>query len=457
MPGGLSCALQPLTGKLYTYFRAKWIFLIFVLVFELGSLLCGLATSSNMLIGGRAVAGIGASGLSNGGLTIIAGAVPLDKSPLYTGIMLGIGQIGLISGPLVGGALTESATWRWCFYINLPIGGVAALMILLVKVPEITKKKAFSPGAVSRVLPKLDLVGFVHFVPAAIMFLLALPFGGDGTYAWGSATIIGLFVGAAATAVLFGLWEARMGDSAMIPASLLRNRIVVSSAGQTLTLAWCIFVPSFYQPIYFQAVKGGNTNTEWLSRFGYYLPFAVIGMTVTAIANGLISTFSPTTSIGQWVGYQILMGAGRGSSLQIKQSFIAIQNALPANQIPVALAFIIFSQNFGGAVAAVVVTTVFNRSLLAQLKVLVPSLSPAAVLAAGPSADAVRALALPDSPLLSGLLIAYSKAVQNLFYMLAGLAVLSFVFSLGMGWKDIRTHKSGDKSVLDTRSEKGKV
>jgi hypothetical protein len=109
-----SAALQPLTGKVYTHFSSKWSFMFFFLIFELGSLVCAVAPSSVVFIIGRAIAGCGVSGLMNGGLTIVAGSVPLEKRPQLTGILIGLSQFGLISGPLVGGAFTEYSTWRWC-------------------------------------------------------------------------------------------------------------------------------------------------------------------------------------------------------------------------------------------------------------------------------------------------------------------------------------------------------
>jgi len=109
-----SAALQPLTGKFYTYLSAKQTFLFFVTIFEIGSLLCAVSTSSMFFILGRTVAGLGSSGLENGALTLIAGAVPLHKRSFYNGIVFGVCQMGIVLGPLVGGALTQYVSWRWC-------------------------------------------------------------------------------------------------------------------------------------------------------------------------------------------------------------------------------------------------------------------------------------------------------------------------------------------------------
>lgn len=208
-----------------------------------------------MFIGGRVVAGLGAAGIFNGGFTIISSAVPLNKSPLYTGILAGFTQLGIVAGPLVGGALTENVSWRWCFYINLPVGGVAVALFAIISIPEMAKKEAFSLGLVKKVLPELDLIGFALFAPAAIMFLMALQFGSGNTYAWDSATVIGLICGACVTALVFIAWEVKMGDRAMIPGSMLRKRIVWTSCVFGSALMCCSIASSNWLPTYFQTVK----------------------------------------------------------------------------------------------------------------------------------------------------------------------------------------------------------
>ena len=331
-----SCSLQPLTGRFYTLFDIKWTFLSFFAVFELGSLLCGVANSSDMLIIGRAVAGMGTAGLTNGALTIIAACVPLEKRPMYLGFMMSFAQIGIILGPLIGGLLTQYATWRWCFYINLPPGAIVAVLLILIAIPDKRPKDDGVKWTIGGLAKKLDLLGFAFFAPAAIQLLLALEWGGT-RYHWDNAVIIGLFCGAAGTFALFLVIEYHQGDEAMIPFPILRLRIVACSCLNMFFFGGAMYILTFYLPIYFQAVRDATPTMSGVyllpsiltqimfavasgvlvGKLGYYLPWAVASGLLISIANGLISTLTPTSSTGKWVGYQIIAGAGRGCGMQM--------------------------------------------------------------------------------------------------------------------------------------------
>ncbi|KAI1821872.1 major facilitator superfamily domain-containing protein [Xylaria intraflava] len=450
-----SSVLQPLTGKLYTYFPTKWTFLVFFFVFEVGSLLCAVSTSSPFFIAGRAVAGLGVSGLQNGSLTIVSAAVPLEKRAFYLGLLLGCGQLGLVVGPLIGGVFTEYVTWRWCFYLNLPLGAVAGGALALIRCPEHIVKAPFSFALVRRVIPQLDLLGFVLFAPAAILLLLALQFGSGDTFAWNSPTIIGLFVGSGVGAVLFVFWEWKAGEKAIIPFSMIGNRIVWTSTVQYVGLISAVFVGTQYLPIYFQSVKGVGPvlsgvyllpgivtqlilvilSGSLIPKVGYYLPFAVIASAGATVASGLMSTWGPYISTGTWIGYQIIWGL-RGTGIQL--AVVAIQNAVPGAQSQLGVSFLVFCQTFAAAVFIVVGNTIFTQSLLSETRRLVPFLNPEEVLRAGGSAQAVRSLVPPGSPELGSLLKAYSNSFDNVCYLMVALASISVVASFGMGWKDIR-------------------
>ncbi|KAK8080295.1 MFS multidrug transporter [Apiospora hydei] len=450
-----SAVLQPLTGRFYTSFNSKWAFVSFVTLFELGSLVCGVATSSTMLIIGRAVAGMGGSGIVNGAFTIIAGCVPMPKRPPLIGFASGIAQLGLVTGPLIGGVLTEHATWRWCFYINLPIGGLVLGLIAFVHVPDEVPKAP--PLSVFRTLPSnLDFIGFTIFAPSAIMLLLALQWGGN-TFAWNSSQIIGLFVGSGATFFVFLAWDHHKGDDAMIPFSIIRQRYVWASSLTYGFFMGSVFCASYYLPIYFQGVRDASPTMSgvyilpsvlpnilfalaagWLhGRVGYYLPFSLIGAILVSISNGLLSTLSPATSTAKWIGYQILGGAGRGIGMQA--SIIAVQNTVEPSQIPVAMAFVMFSQAFCGAVWLAFCDLIFTNGLRALIPVYAPSVDPQTVIDGG--ARSLSAGSEIDAEAAWGILVAYAKTVDRVFYFAAGLSVASFVLAWFQGFKDIRKKK----------------
>lgn len=234
-----------------------------------------------MLIVGRAVAGIGTSGIQNGAFTIIAECVPMAKRPALIGMVMGISQLGLVVGPLLGGALTQYTTWRWCFYINLPIGALVFAALFFVHVPtQVPKAKASTVW--SSLHKKLDLIGFTIFAPAAIMLLLAVQYGGN-QFAWNSSTVIGLFCGAGITVIVFLAWDYYKGDEAMIPLSMLRKKIVWSGCLVYGFLMSQMFTTSYYLPIYFQGVKGVSPTLS-----GVYLLPMILAQLFLAIGSGTI-------------------------------------------------------------------------------------------------------------------------------------------------------------------------
>ncbi len=291
-----SAALMPLSGKIFQRFSSKWSFLGFFGLFEVGSVLCGAANGSKMLIVGRAVAGMGGSGVISGALTIIASSVSPDKRAMVTGILMGVSQMGVVVGPLLGGVFTEFSTWRWCFYFNLPTGALCLLFLTFVQIPDQIEKP--SPLVVFRRLHhELDLVGFILFAPAPTMLLLALEYGGNG-YSWNSSTVIGLLCGAVAECILWLIWNWKAGDNALIPVSMARIRTVwASSVLQGFSMT-ALFIITYYLPIFFQAIQDASPLIS-----GVHLLPTIVSQLLAVILSGILGMLLQFTPVPQYPAY----------------------------------------------------------------------------------------------------------------------------------------------------------
>jgi len=212
--------MQLLFGKLYTHFNIKLIFLSAIAIFELGSLICGAAPTSKALIVGRAIAGLGSAGVFNGGVIIISRTVPLVRRPIYVGIVGAMYGIASVAGPLMGGAFTDHLSWRWCFYINLPIGAITFIGILLfLETPE---KQTATRTVRERIL-QLDPVGTILFLPGIICLLIALQWGGS-KYPWKNGRIIALLVVFAVLIALFVIVQIYNKENATVPPRIISQR-----------------------------------------------------------------------------------------------------------------------------------------------------------------------------------------------------------------------------------------
>lgn len=237
-----SCALTLLFGKLYTFYSIKWVYMGALGTFELGSFVCGVTPNSLGLIMGRAIAGIGSAGLLCGSVLIMCQIVPLHKRPIYTGMVSATFGIASVAGPLMGGALTDYVSWRWCFYINLPIGLVTALFILFFfKCPKPVKDGLGFMDQIS----ELDLLGSAFFLPSVICGLLALQWGGI-KYEWSDTRLIVLLVCCAVLAVLFIVVQWWRGDKATVPPRLIKNRNMWGSAWFAFCLSASFFICCYY-------------------------------------------------------------------------------------------------------------------------------------------------------------------------------------------------------------------
>ncbi|KAH6880097.1 major facilitator superfamily domain-containing protein [Thelonectria olida] len=450
------CAFQLPFGKTFRFFSLKWTFLAALFIFEVGSVLCAAATSSAMLIVGRTIAGIGCAGISSGGLIIIANITPMEKRATYQSLYGGIFGIASVVGPLVGGAFTDKATWRWCFWINLPLGAVsAAFIVFSLHLPP--KPNPLKEQGVLGLLWNLDPIGFILFVPSIICLLFTLQWGGT-TYAWNSGQIIALFVVFGVTLIAFICSQAWLGEGGTVPPRIAKQRTIFASSIFTFCLAGTFFLLSYFIPIYFQAVKGASALKSGIdtiplilpnvigilfagfgtSKIGYYVPFIYLAVLIAPIGAGLLTTLGPGTSTAKWVGYQILFGFGSGCGFQLPQ--VAAQIVLPPKDIPMGISVSMLFQGLGGAVLISAANNVLNTKLLNYVNDLgIQGVTGMDVINAGATGfrDVVPANHIDD------VVDVYNKALRKAFQIALIMACLSALPAALLEWKSVKKGSPG--------------
>ncbi|KAH8666624.1 major facilitator superfamily domain-containing protein [Xylariales sp. PMI_506] len=450
-------ALQPLYGRIYRLFHIKFTFLTAVALFELGSLVCAIAPSSVALIVGRAVAGLGGAGIFSGAVVILSYTLPLRKRPIMYGLFGSMWGIASVAGPLLGGAFTQNLTWRWCFYINLPIGGVAmAVIFFFLHISRVNNPE--NESTIARI-KQLDLVGAAVAIPAIVMFLLALEWGGT-SYPWNNSRIIGLFIGAGVMAMIFGFVEYKQQDRALIPPRFLTNRNVVCAMAFAMMFGACFFPMIYYMSIYFQAVQGASAvqagikllpmliatvisssiSGALITVFGYYNPIILVEAAVLAIGAGLLTTFWLDTPFSKWFGYQVVYGLGTGVCFQT--GVLVIQNNLPMKWIPQGTACVQFAQSLGGALFIAVAQTVFQNGLVDNLSRTAPQINPLIFVNAGASEIPEILEAMHASQYLEAVLTAYMTGLKHTFYITVATACACFIIAFGFSWKKVEKSKS---------------
>jgi hypothetical protein len=349
----------------------------------------------------------------------------------------------------MGGAFTDHLTWRWCFYINLPFGALTfAFIIPFLQVPRRGAKSTLTFWQQAK---KFDLEGTALFLPAIVCLLLALQWGGS-KYEWKSGRIIALLVIAALLLIGFVVIQWYKQEDATVPPRVFKNRNVWGAAWYGAFTGAAFFIMVYFLPIWFQAIKGVSATTSGImnlpailglvivsivsgglvSYLGYYTPFMLVSSVLMAIGAGLLSTFEVDTNHSKWIGYQFIFGAGVGLGMQ--QTLIAVQVALPAADVPIGTAIMMFTQTLGGALFISVGQNIFTNKLISNLRSVVPNLDPRIVLATG----ATELKNAVPQQFLKGVLIAYNTSITQTFYVSVAAAVMSIIGAAFVEWKSMK-------------------
>ena len=368
-----STASTPLYGKLGDMYGRKPVFLAAILIFLAGSLLAGLSQSMIQLIGFRALQGVGAGGLMVGAQAIIADIVPPRERGRYLGLFGAVFAVASVAGPLLGGFFVEAISWRWVFYINMPIG-LLAVLVVVFRLHLHTPSQRHS----------IDFLGAGLLTGGVSSLILFTSWGGT-QYPWGSPVILGLGLAALVLLAAFVLQERRAAEP-IIPLGLFRSSVFRVATGIGFIIGLAMFGAIIFIPLFLQLVYGVSPTSSGLrmlplmagllaasivsgriiSRIGRYKAFPIAGTAITAVGMFLLSRLEVGTA--PWVAslYMLVVGIGIGLVMQVL--VLVVQNAAPRRDVGVATSTATFFRSMGGSLGVAVFGAIFASRLTSELR-----------------------------------------------------------------------------------------
>ncbi|KAK5076895.1 hypothetical protein LTR64_005625 [Lithohypha guttulata] len=419
------------------------------------------------LVLGRAVQGLGSAGILTGSFVVGTHSVRLASRPIlfaFVGVLYGTGAL---VGPMLGGVFSQLTTWRWCFYINLPIGAITFVSVFCFfdprgsqKMPELgrqTSDLTSIGNSFFRRIKALDWIGNTLFTSACTFLFLALQWSQERSSDWSSARCIAIIVLSGAMFLSFGVWLWWQGDEALIPLHILRQRTVAVSCIAAFFIYGTLLIHTYYLPIWFQAIKDKTAIESgiatipymlinalfslaagvFVSKNGLFAPPAIAGCFIATIGAGLLATLQPNTTTATWAGFEALVSAGLGMAIQ--QGFSAVQATLPIHEVPIGTAAVVACQSAGGAIFVSVGNTLLQNHLFdANTANTIPGVNIRAVIELG----ATRFREFVPAESLPALLNLYNDALQAVFIAAVPLCGLALFCTLFMEWKSVREGES---------------
>ncbi len=421
----------PLWGKLGDLYGRKYLFQAAIVVFLVGSVLCGLSGSMVELIAFRGLQGIGGGGLMVLAQASVADVVSPRERGRYQGYFGAVFGLASVVGPLLGGFLTDNLSWRWIFYVNVPIGVVALVVTTLVL-----------PNSVARVRPAIDYLGFL-LLAGAISTLIMLTTWGGVEYAWGSAVIVSLAVATLVLGAAFVLVERRAREP-MIPLRLFRDRTFNVAGGVSFIVGVALFGVIIYLPLFLQLVSGSTATNSGLlmlplmagllvssiasgqaiTRSGRYKVFPIVGTAVATAGLVLLATMDVSTP--RWIisAWMVVLGFGIGMVMQVM--VLVVQNTVAPSDIGVGTATVSFLRSIGGSIGVSLFGALFTSHLTTNLAGALPS---DVVAHLGGTGGSLQLLAtLPPAQQLA-YKTAFADALTVVFAYAVPVMVLAFVLT----------------------------